>query len=69
MSEEIATYEVKGRKIYNNEVYLAAQRLADFCKQFDRMTEEEKLQCLKRAEEKSFGLLPELYNKLDDYYG
>lgn len=64
--EEQAPYIVKGKPI-NSEIMLAAQRLSQFCKQFDKMTEEEKQACIERVNQKTPGLLTELYNILNEY--
>lgn len=50
-----------------SEVFLAAQRLVAFCKQFKKMTEAEKKACIERADALAPGLLCELYNALNEY--
>jgi len=50
-----------------SEVFLAAQRLVAFCKQFKKMTEAEKKVCIERADALAPGLLTELYNALNEY--
>ncbi len=50
-----------------SEVFLAAQRLMTFCKQLDKMTETEKKVCIERADALAPGLLPVLYNALNEY--
>lgn len=51
----------------NSKVMLAAQRLKQFCVQFDRMTEKEKKECIERVDMLVPELLPELYNSLNEY--
>lgn len=50
-----------------SEVFLAAQRLMTFCRQFDKMNETEKKVCIERADALAPGLLCELYNALNEY--
>ena len=69
MSEEHRPYYVEGKPQIRSEVYLAARRLVDFCKQFSEMTEEEKKACLERVDEKESGLLVALYRELGEYLG
>ena len=64
--EEQAPYIVKG-KPKNSEVMLAVQRLSQFCKQFDKMTEEEKQACIERVNQRTPRLLMELFNVLNEY--
>lgn len=50
-----------------SEVFLAAQRLVTFCRQLEKMTNAERKVCIERADHLAPGLLPELYNALNEY--
>lgn len=68
MSEEKSVYNIKAEPIKRNrETMLAAQRLKQFCVQFDKMTEVEKKDCISRIDKLAPGLLVEFYNALNEY--
>ncbi len=48
-------------------VYLAAQRMEQVLKQFDKMTEKQKQACIERVDRKAPGELAELYDALNEY--
>lgn len=66
MSEERERYIVGGRA-GNREVLLAAERLKQFCKQFERFDEKEKEVCIERVDTYSHGLLAGLYDAINEY--
>lgn len=64
MSEENEPYIVNVKDNIRPVVYLAAQRLSDFLKQFNKMTDIERIACIRRIDEKDASLLTEFYDKI-----
>ncbi len=65
MSEEKVRYESGSKP--SREAMLAAERLKQFCKQFDKLSDTDKEACIKRVDTAVPGLLVELYNELIGY--
>lgn len=65
MSEEKGRYDA-GEKP-SREAMLAAERLKQFCKQFDKLNNTDKQACIKRVDIVIPELLAEVYNALNEY--
>lgn len=65
--EETQQYNATGETMDKRNCYLAAQKLKDFLRQFDAMSDKEKQVCIARVDELCPGLLIDFYNRLKEY--